>query len=172
MKTKQPYFLPEDELSLRLSRLLLLIDALSFNKKGSLVLTLEKIVIFEFLTKYPELLYRLNLILKNTSFELSAIETHSIEALFPNRQLLFDFKETKKIVQLLIAHGYVEIKIEEGFEIFFHISAEGKLFVNNLNSLYFKRLREITDNLKLFLAYSYSQLNKQIEPFIRYGIRN
>lgn len=50
--------MPDSEVYLKLGKLILLLNELSINSKKEPILTLEKISIFEFLTKHPVLLNR------------------------------------------------------------------------------------------------------------------
>lgn len=165
-----PFLIPEDEIGLRLSRLLLLIEKLSFNKSGKLVLTLEKIVMLEFLVKYPSLLNRVLIFLEKKVIELSSLEHESIEALYPNKKQLFDFKEVKKILQILIGYDLVSAKIVDG-EVYYYVTHEGIKYTQALNSKYFLRLKSILENAKVCQSEKYSKINQQILPYIENGFR-
>ena len=166
-----PFLIPEDELGLRLGRLLLLIEKLSFSKSGKLNLSLEKIAILEFLIKYPPLLNRVLILSEKKSIDLNSLELESIEALYPNRKLLFDFNDTKKILQILIGYKLIDTKIDENTEIFYYINADGIKYAQTLQSKYFLRLNSILEKAKVCQSETYSKINKQISPYINHGFR-
>lgn len=166
---KLPFFIPEKELSFRLGRLLVLIEKMSFNKRGTTILNLEKIVILEFLVKYPELL---NKILEKETLDLETSEVQSIEALFPNRRLLFDFKQTKKLLLILVSLKLVDAKIDKNLDVFYYINQHGINSVKEFNSNYLKRLGKIIEKSKKIQSQTYTKLNNQIEQHIKYGFRD
>ncbi|SDS37434.1 hypothetical protein SAMN05192545_1285 [Maribacter dokdonensis] len=169
---KLPIYVPDFEVNLRLGKLIILLNELSLNKKDKPVLTLEKISIFEFLTKHPVLLNRI-LYLKNKQLiNLTNSEKYSIEALFPNRGQLFDFKEIKALLNILIGYDFIKIEIGSGFEIYYYISEKGRAYANNLTEEYFIRIQRIIQSMDTFKTLPYSKINQFVAPYLRYGIKN
>ncbi|MCK8520070.1 hypothetical protein M0D21_00710 [Aquimarina sp. D1M17] len=152
--------------------MILLLNNLSRNSKKEPILTLEKIAAFEFLTKHPVILNRI-LYLKNKELiNLSNTEKYSIEALFPDRGSLFNFSDIKTLLNLLIAYKMVDVKIKKDFEVNYFITEIGLDYAKTLNSKYFIRLDNIYKKLNSLKSLSYSNINKFIEPYIRYGIKD
>jgi hypothetical protein len=169
---KFPFFIPEDDLNLRLGRLLLLIEKMSFNRNEKLMLDLEKIVILEFLIKYPKLLNIALKHIKKETIRLDENEIKSIEALFPNRTLLFDFKQTKKLLQILISMRLIDAKIGDDSKVYYYINLKGTKCISELNSIYFERLVLLINKAKKIQSQSFSKLNIQIQNHIQYGFRD
>ncbi|WP_053971151.1 ABC-three component system middle component 4 [Mangrovimonas sp. ST2L15] len=169
---KLPIFIPDSEVHLKLGKMLLLLSVLSTNKKKEPILTLEKISIFEFLTKHPMLLNRILYYKNKELIDLNNSEKFSIEALFPNRGELFNLSKNKVLLNLLVGYKFVEIKIKKDFEINYYITDIGLELADSLDAIYFKRLRRIYHKIVPISSLSYSNINKLIEPYLNYGIEN
>lgn len=169
---KLPIYLPDFEVNLRLGKLIILLNELSLNSKEKPVLTLEKISIFEFLTKHPVLLNRILYLKDKQLINLNNSEKYSIEALFPNRGQLFDFKEIKTLLNILIGYDFVKIEIGSGFEIYYYISEKGKTYANDLTEEYFNRIKRIIQTMNAFKTLPFSKINQFVAPYLRYGIKN
>lgn len=167
-----PIYIPDSEVYLKLGKLILLLNELSTNSKKEPILTLEKISIFEFLTKHPILLNRI-LYLKNKELiDLNNSEKFSIEALFLDRGPLFNFSQNKLLLNLLIGYKFINVKIKKDFEVNYFITEKGIEYAQNLDSQYFQRLKRIYENITPIKSLSYSNINKLIEPYLNYGIKD
>jgi len=170
--TKSPIYIPDLEVYLKLGKMLLLLDELSLSSKKTPILTLEKISIFDFLTKHPDLLNRILYLKDKELIDLNNSEKYSIEALFPDKGPLFDFSNIKILLNLLIGYGFVDIVVKKDFEINYFITELGQEHAQNLETQYFKRLNRILKSMKPIKSLSYSKINKLIEPYLRYGIKD
>lgn len=167
-----PFYLPDKELDLRLCQICLLLEVLSYNQKGNPVLTIDKIALFEFIGKHPLIIN--NILSRNhkETVKYNISEIYSIEAAFPNRSKLYNYKEIKKILLILYSYGFINIRFEGKMDIFFSISEEGSKFTFALDSLYFKRLRKIYKKLYPIKSQPFSKLNQLVEYYISYTHEN
>lgn len=170
--TKSPIYIPDSEVYLKMGKMLLLLNQLSLSTKKLPILTLEKISIFEFLIKHPDFLNRILYLKDKELIDLSNSEKYSIEALFPDKGPLFDFSSIKILLNLLIGYGFVDIVIKKDFEINYFITDLGQEYAKNLETEYFKRVNRILENMKPIKSLSYSNINKLIEPYLKYGIKD
>lgn len=169
---KLPIYVPDFEVNLRLGKLLILLNELSLNRNEKPILTLEKISLFEFLSKHPVLLNRILYLKDKELISLNDSEKYSIEALFPNRGQLFDFKEVKTLLNILIGYEFVNIEIGSGFEVYYYISEKGKSHADNLTEEYFGRIQRIIKTMNAFKTLPYSKINQFVAPYLRYGSKN
>ena len=88
---KLPFYIPDYEFTLRLSKLLLLFETLSVGSKRWM--NLENVSQFEYLVKHPILLNKILNEKDKKIFSLQNSEMFSIEALFHNRADLFDYNK-------------------------------------------------------------------------------
>ena len=167
-----PFYVPDFELNLKLGKMICLLNILSFNMKKNKVLTLEKIAVFEFLTKHPNLLNRILYLKDKEVIDLIQSEIFSIEAMFPNRKRLYDFNEIKKILNILLVYNYVNVEIKKGTDVYYYITDDGTVFADNLSSDFFKRLNSILSKMKPIQSQTFSKTNQFIEHYISYGIKN
>jgi len=164
--TKLPFYIPDYEVNLRLGKILLLLHIIKEQKKDKFVLSLEKIAILEFLTKHPILLNKLLSDKKLKIINLQHSEKWSIEAMYPNRGQLFDFKKIKALLNLLITYGLVEIKLKNNYEVYYAINDEGDACASQFESTYFQRLKHILIEMKPLIKVSYSKISSEIEPYL------
>ncbi|MDQ0719227.1 hypothetical protein QF049_000488 [Paenibacillus sp. W4I10] len=165
-----PFIIPENEYNVRFARLLIIVKELAFSKRGKLVLSIDRIAIYDYLLRNPELLKR---VLKAEGqgklMELKYEERNSIESLFPNKSSLFDTNIIKKIMYSLFYYGYVSAKHDNQGYIFYFTSPLGDKFVEELESNYFQRIQTLSKVLISLQKLSNAQLQKIIKS-TQYGV--
>ncbi|WP_066065227.1 ABC-three component system middle component 4 [Neobacillus soli] len=171
MENKLSFVIPEADLHFRLIRLLIILDNLSFTSKGNPILTIEKIVMFEFLVRHPNILKDVLKVISskgNEKFVLYDEEVGSIEALYPNEMSLYDFTSTKVLLKTLIKHKLVEVNVVKDI-IFFLITKEGIEFLKNTEADHIKRMVEICKAMYPLRSTTTNELKKIIKPIIKGG---
>lgn len=165
-----PFIIPENEYNVRFARLLILIKELAYSKKGKLVLSLDRLAIYDHFLRNPVLLQRvLDAEGQGRLIELKYEERDSIESLFPNRSALYDSGTIKKIMYSLFYLGYVSaIHDKEGY-IYYYATSTGHKFVEELESTYFVRMRTLSKVLISLQKLSNKQLQKLIKS-VHYGV--
>lgn len=161
-----PFYFPDNEVNLRVGKLLMLLDVLSKGSKKKFVFNPERIAQLEFLTKHPILL---NKILDEKDKEILSLnnsEKYSIEAMFPNRGQLFDFTKIKILLNILISFDFIEVKTDSDSQIYYLINTKGIKQSEELETIYFQRLKKILLQMKPLLGISHSKINLIIQPYL------
>ena len=161
-----PFIIPEYDLKLRLTRLLILLYRLSFSKKGKPCLTMTKIGMFDFLLRYPVILSEvLHCSDKKPSFKLQESDFGTIESQYPDSQVLFDLEDIKITLQTSIIYRFADVQSTQK-EILYVITDEGKQFVESLETTYSQRCLELADAIKPLLSESDTYLRATIKSRI------
>ena len=166
---KLPFYIPDYEFTLRLSKLLLLFETLSVGSKRWM--NLENVSQFEYLVKHPILLNKILNEKDKKIFSLQNSEMYSIEALFHNRADLFDYNKIKALLKVLIANGFIETKIEK-YQSFFAITDLGLETSTQLKEVYFERIRKIFKEMKPLVGIPNTKIVFLIEAHLSDGIKN
>ena len=161
-----PFYFPDNEVNLRIGKLLMLLNILSLTTKKEFVFNLERIAQFEFLTKHPILLNKILDEKDKKILSLNNSEKYSIEAMFPNRGQLFDFTKIKILLNVLISYGFVEIRMGTDSQIYYLINEEGTSYAEKLETIYFQRLKKILLQMKPLINISHSKINLIIQPYL------
>lgn len=142
-----PFIIIENNINLRLARILLILDVLSYSSKQNPTLTIENINVFDFLLRHPSVLQKLikdNGFKKN--FNLEYYEDGNIDSSYPNLSSLFDKNVVNKLLQILIAYNFATIKKEKQI-IYYVITESGNEFLKSLSSDYIYRMKELSKYL-------------------------
>lgn len=169
---KLPFYIPDNELSLRIGKLLCLFQVLSTRTKKTVSLDLPKIGQFEFLTRHPIILNKILNDKDKKVIELHNSEIYSIEALFLNRIEIFDFKKIKALLKILLSNEYIEAKILSDNQIYYSITDIGFEQASILQSQYFQRVRDLNHELKPLVNLPSSTIGKLIESHLINGKKN
>ena len=132
---KIPFIIPEQDLGVRLSRLLVVIIQLGLNKNDKPMLTYEKIAIFDFLVKNPFILSEVLNAEGKKGLELDENEFGTIQSQYPNILSLFDYGTIKGYLQLLVSLNLITVRAYEGLY-YYVCSDEGSILVEEINPLF------------------------------------
>lgn len=163
---KLPIYIPDYEANLNVGKLLYLLCVLTGYTKKDFVFNLERIAQFDFLTKHPILLNKILDEKDKKVLSLKNSEIYSIEAMFPNRSQLYDFTKVKLILNALISYGFIEVKIGSDSQIYYLINENGINQANQLESMYFQRLRKVLSQMKPLLNMPHSKINQIIHFYL------
>lgn len=162
-----PFIVPDLELNNRMTRVLLLLKYLSYNKSGNLILSAEKIAVFDFFLQHA---YILHSVLKSNGkkilFSLSQEDINSISKEYPNTSGLYVYKDLKILLQILIVYGFITAELNSDKEAMYSITEPGKNFTNNAGSEYTDRLEEICQAITPLQSETFRNLMIFIKPFI------
>lgn len=165
-----PFIIPENEYNVRFARLLILIEELAYSKKGKLVLSLDRLAMYDHLLRNPVLLQGvMDAEGQGRLMELKYEERDSIGSLFPNRSSLYDSGTIKKIMYSLFYLGYISANHHKEGHIYYFTTPKGQRFVEELESSYFGRIRTLSKAMIALQKLSNSQLQKVITS-IHYGV--
>jgi hypothetical protein len=162
-----PFIVPDLELGSRMTRVLLLLEFLSHNRSGNLILSVEKIAVFDFFLQHA---YILHSVLKGNGkkilFSLSQEDLNSINKEYPNTSGLYLYKELKNLLQILIVYGFITVELNSDKEAMYSITETGKVLINEVSSEYTERLEEICHAIMPLQSESFRNLMIYIKPYI------
>ncbi|MCX4036935.1 MULTISPECIES: ABC-three component system middle component 4 [Aeromonas] len=181
-----PYLLIDDDFSLNLSLVVMIIKRHSLSSKKNAVLDFEKLQIFLYLTKNPS---KINSMLSLAGKKIASISsqyTYTIESLSTNVDMLFDRSKLKTLLRELAARGLLacEFDSKDGTlkyllsnngELFFQSIYDKKSIIENecedtLNSItqnYFHASMEVIDSLSALQSQTNSKLNYYLSNIFR-----
>lgn len=168
--SKLPFIIIENDVDIRLVRLLILVKGLSYSKMKKPILTIDKIASYDFLLRYPEILHKTTKLEDyKQSFELERYEFNNIESTYPDITMLYDYKILHNLLQILLCYGYITIINSK--ETFYIITEEGISFLDSLNSDYIKRLNELSNIILQMRSLNFQKLSKLINTALK-GVKN
>ena len=157
----------ESDLNLNLSRLLALISASAVGTKAELLLTLDRLVIYDFLARNPILLLKiLRQMEKKYKIEAREYEAGSLSSKYYNKSDIYNFEAVRNLVQMLFAKKLIVVNrlSQDQFTIF--ATDEGNTFCQGLQADYYQRFSELGSALKSLNSSSTSQLRTQINLLV------
>jgi hypothetical protein len=150
-----------------LGRMLVLMQELSFAKENERILTIERIVIYDFFLRYPLLLVRATKVMnKKINLDIKDSEVNTVQTFYPTYSDLYKLKNAKVLLQILYSKGFVEIENSEDGEMFVSITQAGIENAMKLESAYFARLREISKAVSLLHSISFSVLRNSVNSLL------
>lgn len=163
---KLPIYIPDYEVNLAIGKILYQLFILSDYTKKEFVFNLERIAQFNFLIKHPILLNKILNMKDKKILSLNNSEIYSIEAMYPDKNQLFDFTKIKLILNLLISYGFLDIKVGFDTQIYYIINDNGINHANKLETIYFQRLKKILSQMKPLLSMPHSKINQIIQSYL------
>lgn len=166
MRNNIPFVITEDDVNLKLIRFLIIIDKLAYTTKGKLALNLDKLVIFDFLTKYPFLLKQVLRVKNKVNLKLLSVEGKSVSSLFLNEFALLDVRPAKDLTKLMIAYDMLDV-IQEKNELFYVLTEKGKFIVKQTETDYTQRIKELCTEMLVLRSVSTIELKKIVNPLVK-----
>jgi hypothetical protein len=163
---KLPIYIPDYEVNLTVGKLLYQLFILSDYTNKEFVFNLERIAQFDFLIKHPILLNKILDEKDKKVLILNNSEIYSIEAMYPNRSQLFDFTKVKLVLNILISYGFLDIKIGSDSQVYYLINQNGISSANQLETIYFQRLKKVLSQMKPLLSMPHSKINQIIQSYL------
>jgi hypothetical protein len=159
------FIIPDLELNTKLTRALIILNNLSFNKAGNPVLTTEKIAVCDFFLQHPYILHGVLRGQGKKNFDLRPEESTSINREYPNTSGLSQYKELRITLQILLFHGYLAASLTPDAEAVYTITEPGAEFINSVQAAYVSRLDEIAKPIGQIISQNYRQLMVSIKPY-------
>lgn len=159
--SKLPFIIAENDLNLRMLRVLIIIRILSYSVKKNPILTIEKIAAYNYLLTYPAIFG--DILKLNDSkqiFQLEEYEYYNIEANLNNRKTIYNFELLNKILQMLITYKYISVINNK--KIFYVISDEGIKFLSSLESEYTQRMIYLCKYLLKMRSLDFQKIDELI----------
>lgn len=163
---KLPFIIPDKDLNFKMSTLLIILDSLSYTKRKKPILTLDKISIYDFLVTHPYVLHEMTKLDESIPyFLLKDYEKGSVQTKYINKKNLFDYSSIRKTLQVLLLYQFVEILTEKN-EIFYVITDNGKEFIQDIETQYLLRIRELCDVIVPITSIAPSKIKLLINPIL------
>ncbi|MCH7373583.1 ABC-three component system middle component 4 [Aeromonas sp. MR16] len=181
-----PYLLIDDDFSLNLSLVVMIIKRHSLSSKKKAILDFEKLQIFLYLTKNPSKINPILSLAGKKNASISSQYTYTIESLSTNVDMLFDRSKLRILLKELAARGFLtcEFDSKDG-ALKYLLSNNGELFFQNIynkelateneseitfNSItqnYFHASMEAIDSLSALQSQTNSKLNYYLSNIFR-----
>lgn len=161
--SKLPYFTPDDELSLNVGIIMLMLDKLSATSRGRLLLNNERLRAYLYLIKNPLILNR---VLRTFNYPVARLETYdefSVAGISANLDPLHDDHRLKRFLSVLAGYGFIDVKYKKSEGFLYELSAKGKTIEKSLDDNYFCSIRSYMDAMASLNNVSTSNLNSAIE---------
>ncbi|MVX66917.1 hypothetical protein GKZ28_24985 [Clostridium chromiireducens] len=166
MQNNLPFIIPENDINLRLSRFLLIIDILAYTQRGKLVLNIDKLIIFDFLVKNPYILKQVLKVKGKTKIKLYKEEIGSVATLYPSKNAILDTNSSKILIKLMVLRKMVVVN-KQSDELFFTLSDQGKALISEIKTDYIDRIKELCESMLVLRSISTNELKKIINPLIK-----
>ena len=158
---KKYYFIePEFDFHYRLLRMLMILNKTSFNSKGKKLLTLDKIMIYDYLISNPRI-YKEVLNYYGIEIVLKYSEQENIESFSYLNFISLD-KEYRYLLNIMSANGLIEVEVIER-KIYYSISELGRNYVGGFQDGAFNRLNELIQNLIKINTKNVSQIKSLLK---------
>lgn len=157
---KLPFIIPDYDLNFRLAKILVILKHLSYTQRKKLHVTLDRIIMYDFLLKYPILLNQVLAKENKKELMLDEVEKNSISAKYPNYVFQSERDLMKKLLLLLSHYKLIDVQKEK--EIYFVINNTGLDIVLTLSSPYKEKMEEVCIGMQQLRSLSSNQLLNRI----------
>ncbi|MCZ8433915.1 ABC-three component system middle component 4 [Achromobacter ruhlandii] len=164
---KLPYRVPDNELTLNVAILLIIIFALGRSTRGKLLLNNERLRLFLYLLKNPIKLNELLICNEKSHATLQSHEEYSVASISNNADILYDDSVTKELLQYAAASHLLEVEYRKTDGFMYCLSPAGINVVNQLVGDYYDHLHLYANALAQLNAIPTSTLNEQADRIRR-----
>lgn len=161
-----PYIPLDEEFSLNLCILLIIIDVLGENKNSDAVLDINKAQVFMYLIKNPSKIERAMYLSGKKIPVIDRAETHTIKGLSLNVDILFNAKKIKELVKFLAYKGMIKTVKDDGVTLI-NLSESGKVFSSELEGEFFNQIKTHAKSISTLKSNTTSKLNKLVNDLLR-----
>jgi hypothetical protein len=163
--------MPEQNVNMKAARLLIIINVLAYSSKGNFVLDIEKLAVFEFLSRYPTILKQLKKLNADKDvLYLMDYEVGNIESNFPNNDSLYNYDYLKSLIKVLAYYKFIDVQFYKS-KVYYSVTSKGNDFKKELNTPYLKRVNELCEAMLSLRSVKTIKL-KQMIKFIMEGMEN
>lgn len=154
-----PYIPLDEEFSLNIGILAIILENLSKNRNGNAVLDIDKAQFFMYLMKNPAKIEKVMLFLGKKIPIIDEKETRTIKSLSNNVDILFDNKKIKTILKTMAIRGLLVVE-RDAEKSYLKLSEAGEGFAASLNGDFFVSIRNYSESLSSLKSLSSSKLYK------------
>lgn len=149
-KNRLPFIEPNSEFSFRIAVALKLLDALSLSNRQKMIMTLDRLQLYLYLSLFPE---RINFLLRSmqkSDVIFDAVDVVTIKPEFINIDLYIERQNIKEILQFMSAIDVLNVAYLEKEGFVYSLNEKGKSIASQMTSPYFNRLHRYLGYLENF----------------------
>ncbi|MGP2899617.1 ABC-three component system middle component 4 [Serratia ureilytica] len=166
-RSNLPFIPLDEEYSLNLSIMVIIIANMSKNSKGNLVLDMNKLQVFLYLVKNPSrIISILNIAGKKNSF-IDQQQTYTIKSLSSNVDILYDNNRIKCLIKKLAFSGVLLADKIEDNTVKLYLSDKGLALAEKFDGAYFETLKMLVLAIKPLQSLPASKLNSLLNQVFR-----
>lgn len=163
-----PYKMPDEDVSLNIALLLLVLSALGETSRGTRLLNNDRLLLFMYLIKNPVILVNVLAQLGKEQPDLTESERFSINSISVNLDPLFGRSWLKGLLLRIAALGYLEVTYRKNEGFVYFLTTVGLEKAAQLRGDYFGRVREFLQNLEKIKSEPTANLNRLLNNIFRH----
>jgi len=166
---KLPFIIPEEDLELNLILLLMIVNELNTTSTGKYILNNERLQLYFYLVRNPHILNKLLSLLSKKQIELKSYELSSFKANRNNIETLYDTTSVMNYLQLLVSKQLIDVKYDEKIGFIYFTTSKAHEILEQVNSIYFKRVSIFINKLKQTRSTTLSAMNTNLKKILHKG---
>ncbi len=157
-----PYQVPDNDLSLNVAILILVVFLLGKTERGKLLLNNERLQLSIYLLKNPIILNNVLVAYEKPSAYIHSYDAYSVASISNNIDFLHNIHQLKTLLQCAVTLNLINVKYRriEGF--MYELSQTGVVLVEKLNGEYYDSLRNYANSLCSLNQIATKNLNNLI----------
>ncbi|MGB7402181.1 MAG: ABC-three component system middle component 4 [Arcobacter sp.] len=161
-----PYYIPDYELDLNLSLLVIVLHNMERTKRGKLIVNNENLIFFIFLIKNPSILNNLLYSTNNGKLNLDNNDIYNIETISNHTDFLYDSKWLKLLLQSASQKEIIVVSYRKDSSFVYSLTEKGTEIYDNLSeNNYFQKIQQFAFKMRVFQQYKTKDLNNMINNF-------
>ena len=161
--SKLPYFTPDNDLSLNVGLIILILDKLGSTSRGKLILNNERLRAYLYLIKNPLILNKVLQIFDYPAVRLEIYDEYSVASISVNLDPLYDDHQLKSFLKVLAGYEFIDVKYKKNEGFVYTLSSKGKMIEKSIDDDYFHSVRKYIRAIEYLSNVSTSNLNAAIE---------
>ena len=154
-----PYFIPDDELDLNISILIIIFNSLERTNRGKLIINNENLIIFIFLIKNPIILNELLHSTQNELLSLNDCDIYNIENTSKHMDFLYDYEWLKVLLKYASKKGIISVLYRKNTGFMYVLTDKGKEIYKSLsNNNFLKKIQSFALKMKVLQQYKVKDL--------------
>lgn len=158
-----PFRDPDNELSLNIAIVLLIIAVLGKTPRGKLLLNNERLLTCKYLLKNPLVLNKILAVCDKPRVSLRPHDEYSIASISMNSDSLHDGRKLKFLLQHAAALGLIKVSYRKVDGFLYDLSQEGLALTKELKGDYFESLNSYAEALIQLNSMATAKLNGLVE---------
>lgn len=161
-----PYIPLDEEFTLNLGILTILLSSLGMNRAGNYIIDLDKAQIFMYLLKNPSKIDKVMMLAGKKTPEIDENETHTIKSLSSNVDILFKNRKIKHLLKYMSAKGLLAV-VKNDIKSYLKLTDSGIKFYEALGGSFYDSVRRNSDALGSIKSIPSSKLYKILNELFK-----